>query len=102
VVNGVRSCVVCPGEVATPILDKTAGADHAGKSASAWAQSEDVGDLIRYVACLPAAHRDQRGHDQPDLEPRLRRQPPAQQYLTSFAGGRVTSVTRHVVRQHRG
>ena len=50
--NGIRSCVVCPGEVATPILDKRpnpVGPDERAKMV----QSEDVGDLIRYVACLP-------------------------------------------------
>jgi NADP-dependent 3-hydroxy acid dehydrogenase YdfG len=51
-VNGIRSCVVCPGEVATPILDKRP--IPVGKEERArMAQSEDVGDLIRYVACLP-------------------------------------------------
>jgi NADP-dependent 3-hydroxy acid dehydrogenase YdfG len=51
-VNGIRSCVVCPGEVATPILDKRPNplsAEDKGRMV----QSEDVGDLIRYVACLP-------------------------------------------------
>lgn len=51
-VNGIRSCVVCPGEVATPILDKrpvpVSKADRAKM-----VQSEDCGDLIRYIACLP-------------------------------------------------
>jgi NADP-dependent 3-hydroxy acid dehydrogenase YdfG len=51
-INGIRSCVVLPGEVATPILDKRpipVSKDERAKMA----QSEDVGDLIRYVACLP-------------------------------------------------
>jgi NADP-dependent 3-hydroxy acid dehydrogenase YdfG len=51
-VNGIRSCVICPGEVATPILDKRpnpVGAEERAKMV----QSEDVGDLVRYVACLP-------------------------------------------------
>ena len=52
-VNGIRSCVVCPGEVATPILDKRPVPVTKGERAK-MAQSEDVGDLIRYVACLPA------------------------------------------------
>jgi NADP-dependent 3-hydroxy acid dehydrogenase YdfG len=51
-VNGVRSCVVLPGEVATPILDKRPNKLSAEELAK-MAQSEDVGDLIRYVACLP-------------------------------------------------
>lgn len=52
-VNGIRSSVVCPGEVATPILDKRPIAVSAEERAR-MAQSEDVGDLIRYIACLPA------------------------------------------------
>jgi NADP-dependent 3-hydroxy acid dehydrogenase YdfG len=51
-VNGIRSCVICPGEVATPILDKRpnpVGPEERAKMV----QSEDVGDLVRYVACLP-------------------------------------------------
>ena len=51
-VNGIRSCVVCPGEVATPILDKRPNPVSAEDRAR-MVQSEDVGDLIRYVACLP-------------------------------------------------
>ena len=52
-VNGIRSCVVCPGEVATPILDKRP-IPITKEERARMAQSEDVGDLIRYVACLPA------------------------------------------------
>ena len=52
-VNGIRSCVVCPGEVATPILDKRP-VPVSKEERARMAQSEDVGDLIRYVACLPA------------------------------------------------
>lgn len=52
-VNGIRSCVVLPGEVATPILDKRPNPVSAEERAR-MVQSEDVGDLIRYVACLPA------------------------------------------------
>jgi NADP-dependent 3-hydroxy acid dehydrogenase YdfG len=51
-VNGIRSCVVCPGEVATPILDKRP-IPVSKQERARMAQSEDVGDLIRYVACLP-------------------------------------------------
>jgi NADP-dependent 3-hydroxy acid dehydrogenase YdfG len=51
-VNGIRSCVVCPGEVATPILDKRP-VPVSKEDRARMAQSEDVGDLIRYVACLP-------------------------------------------------
>lgn len=52
-VNGIRSCVVLPGEVATPILDKRPVPVTKAERAR-MAQSEDVGDLIRYIACLPA------------------------------------------------
>ena len=52
-VNGIRSCVVLPGEVATPILDKRP-IPVTKEERARMAQSEDVGDLIRYVACLPA------------------------------------------------
>jgi NADP-dependent 3-hydroxy acid dehydrogenase YdfG len=51
-VNGIRSCVVCPGEVATSILDKRPNPVSAEERAR-MVQSADVGDLIRYVACLP-------------------------------------------------
>jgi NADP-dependent 3-hydroxy acid dehydrogenase YdfG len=51
-VNGIRSCVICPGEVATPILDKRPNPVSAEERAK-MVQSADVGDLIRYVACMP-------------------------------------------------
>ena len=52
-VNGIRSCALLPGEVATPILDKRP-VPITPAERKRMAQSEDVGDLIRYVACLPA------------------------------------------------
>jgi NADP-dependent 3-hydroxy acid dehydrogenase YdfG len=51
-VNGVRSTCICPGEVATPILDKRpvpVSADDRAKMV----QSEDVGDLVLYIARMP-------------------------------------------------
>ena len=51
-VNGIRSCAVCPGEVATPILDKRPVPVSAEERAR-MVQPEDCGDLIRYIACLP-------------------------------------------------
>lgn len=51
-VNGIRSCVVLPGEVATPILDKRpvpVGPEERARMV----QPADVADLIRYVALLP-------------------------------------------------
>ncbi len=51
-VNGIRSTVICPGEVATPILDQRLVPVTKAQRAK-MLQSEDVGDLIRYVAGLP-------------------------------------------------
>ena len=51
--NGIRATAICLGEVATPILElrpvKVSDEDKARML-----QAEDVGDLIRYVAQLPA------------------------------------------------
>lgn len=51
--HNIRATVICPGEVATPILDarpvKVSDEDKARML-----QAEDVGDLIRYVAQSPA------------------------------------------------
>ncbi len=52
-VNGIRSSVVCPGEVATPILDKRP-VPVSQEDRARMLQAEDVGDLIRYIAMLPA------------------------------------------------
>lgn len=52
-VNNIRCTAVLPGEVATPILDKRPVPVSAEDRAK-MAQPEDLGDLIRYVACLPA------------------------------------------------
>jgi NADP-dependent 3-hydroxy acid dehydrogenase YdfG len=53
-VNGIRSTVICPGEVATPILDKrpvpVSAADRARM-----VQPAVVGDLVLYIARLPAS-----------------------------------------------
>ncbi|MDR3470496.1 MAG: SDR family oxidoreductase [Devosia sp.] len=51
-VNGIRCTAVLPGEVATPLLDKRPVAVSPEERAR-MAQPEDLGDLIRYVACLP-------------------------------------------------
>ena len=51
--NGIRSCVILPGEVATPILDKRPNPVSAEERAR-MLQSEDLGEMIRYVATLPA------------------------------------------------
>jgi NADP-dependent 3-hydroxy acid dehydrogenase YdfG len=51
-VNGIRSTVLCPGEVATPILDKRP-IPVSREERARMVQSEDCGDLIRYIACRP-------------------------------------------------
>ena len=51
--NGIRSTAVCPGEVATPILDQRP-VPVSAQDRARMLQSEDVADLIRYVATLPA------------------------------------------------
>ena len=51
-INGIRSCVVCPGEVATPILDKRP-VPVSAEDRARMVQPEDCGDLIRYIASLP-------------------------------------------------
>jgi NADP-dependent 3-hydroxy acid dehydrogenase YdfG len=51
-VNGIRSTVFLPGEVATPILDKRPNPVGPEERAR-MVQAEDCGDLIRYIACLP-------------------------------------------------
>lgn len=50
--NGIRSTVICPAEVATPILDRRPVPVSAEERAL-MLQSNDVADLIRYVAMLP-------------------------------------------------
>ena len=50
--NGIRSTVFLPGEVATPILDSRPN-PVSPEMRARMVQSEDCGDLIRYIACLP-------------------------------------------------
>ena len=52
-VNGIRSCAICPAEVATPILDRRP-VPVSAEDRSRMLQPADLGDLIRYVATLPA------------------------------------------------
>ena len=51
-VNGIRSCAILPGEVATPILDKRP-VPVSPEERARMVQPEDVADLILYLACLP-------------------------------------------------
>jgi NADP-dependent 3-hydroxy acid dehydrogenase YdfG len=51
--HGIRSCCICPGEVATPLLDKRpvpVTADDKGRML----QAEDLADTILFVARMPA------------------------------------------------
>ena len=51
-VNGIRSCVFLPGEVATPILD-TRPNPVSPEERARMVQSQDCADLILYIALLP-------------------------------------------------
>jgi len=51
-VNGIRSCALCPGEVATPILDKRP-VPVSAEDRARMVQSEDVGETILFVAQMP-------------------------------------------------
>jgi NADP-dependent 3-hydroxy acid dehydrogenase YdfG len=51
-VHGIRSCVVLPGEVATPILDQRP-MPVSEEDRAQMLQPEDVADLICYIAALP-------------------------------------------------
>jgi NADP-dependent 3-hydroxy acid dehydrogenase YdfG len=52
-VNGIRACAVCPGEVATPILDRRPVPPSAEDRAR-MLQAEDLGRVIRFISELPA------------------------------------------------
>jgi len=51
--HGIRSCCICPGEVATPILDKRP-VPVTGDDKARMLQSEDLADTILFVARLPS------------------------------------------------
>lgn len=51
-IHGVRACALCPGEVATPILDNRPIPVSAEDKAQ-MVQSEDCGEIIRFLAALP-------------------------------------------------
>ena len=51
--NGIRACAICPGEVATPILDLRP--DPPSEEARAlMLQPEDLAETVLYVARMPA------------------------------------------------
>ncbi len=52
--HGVRSCCICPGEVATPILDKRPVPVTAADKAK-MLQADDLAETILFVARLPAS-----------------------------------------------
>src|SRR5665213_193772 len=51
--NGIRSCCICPGEVATPILEKRPVPVSDAEKAK-MLQPDDLGEVILFVARLPA------------------------------------------------
>ncbi len=51
--NGIRSCAICPAEVSTPIMDLRPKPPSAEDRAR-MLQPEDLGDLVLYVARVPA------------------------------------------------
>ena len=51
--NGVRSTILHPGETATPIL-RSRGVEMSAEELGRLLTPEDCGDLVRYIACLPA------------------------------------------------
>ena len=50
---GVRACAICPGEVATPILDNRP-IPVSEEERAQMVQSEDCGEVIRFLAQLPS------------------------------------------------
>jgi NADP-dependent 3-hydroxy acid dehydrogenase YdfG len=52
-VNGIRACVICPGEVATPIL-RHRPKPPAPEEMARMLQPEDLGRTIRFVAEMPS------------------------------------------------
>ena len=52
--NGIRSCCICPGEVATPIL-KNRPVPVSAEDQAKMLQSDDLGETIAFVARMPAS-----------------------------------------------
>jgi NADP-dependent 3-hydroxy acid dehydrogenase YdfG len=50
--NGIRATIICPGEVATPILDQRP-VPVSDEDKARILQSEDLGDLVLFVAQQP-------------------------------------------------
>ena len=51
-IHGIRACGLCPGEVATPILDKRPVPVTAEEKAQ-MVQPEDCGEIIHFLAAMP-------------------------------------------------
>ncbi len=51
--NGIRGCVICPGEVATPILDKRP-VPVSDEDKARMLQQQDLGATVLFVARMPA------------------------------------------------
>ena len=51
-IHGVRACAICPGEVATPILDNRP-IPVTDEDKAKMVQAEDCGDIVRFIAELP-------------------------------------------------
>lgn len=51
-IHGIRACAICPGEVATPILEQRP-VPPSPEDRARMVQSEDCGDIVRFVAELP-------------------------------------------------
>jgi NADP-dependent 3-hydroxy acid dehydrogenase YdfG len=49
---GVRACAICPGEVATPILDNRP-IPVSDEDRAQMVQSDDCGDVVAFIAQLP-------------------------------------------------
>jgi len=50
--NGIRACALCPGETATEILDQRP-VPVSQEDRDKMLQSEDIGDIVRFIAELP-------------------------------------------------
>jgi NADP-dependent 3-hydroxy acid dehydrogenase YdfG len=50
--NGIRACVICPGEVATPILENRP-VPPTPEARATMLQPEDIADTVVFVAALP-------------------------------------------------
>ncbi|MGI9327410.1 MAG: SDR family oxidoreductase [Pseudomonadales bacterium] len=52
-IHGVRACAICPGEVSTPILDSRP-VPVSSEDRARMVQAEDCGEVVRFLAELPA------------------------------------------------